>query len=328
VSLRFKKTNMLIINKSSIEQAIQPKGMIDAVKQALIMYETGGFLMPDRMHVNIDTNTLLLMPAFAQKYFGTKLVSVFPDNIKRNEPVIYGTMVLNDVQTGKPLAIIDGSSLTAHRTGAVGGLAAKTLAEPDMNKLGIVGAGVQSLHQAIYIIQSLNIDELYIFDIFPEKVDEWIDKLKKILPKVKIIVANNSEELVQNSDIIVTATTSNHPVLPDIEGLYKNKLILAFGSYKPDMKELPDAVYSNAQIFTDTEFAKEESGDLAQPLKEGLISENQIQLLSKILTDKAEPDYNKTIIFKSVGMALFDITVSSYIYNEAVRQKLGIEVDF
>ena len=75
-------------------------------------------------------------------------------------------------------------------------------------------------------------------------------------------------------------------------------------------------------------FAKVESGDLSQPLKEGLISENQIQLLSKVLTNKAEADYNKTIIFKSVGMALFDITVSSYIYHEAIEKKLGIKVDF
>lgn len=319
---------MLILNKKSIEQIIQSKGMIEAVKKALTLYETGDFLMPDRMHINVDANTLLLMPAFAQKYFGTKLVSVFPENIIKNEPVIYGTMVLNDAQTGKPLAVIDGSSLTAHRTGAVGGLAAKTLAKPDMQKLGIVGAGVQSLHQALYISQSLNIDELRIFDIFPEKVNEWINKLKKILPKMKIIAAEDSEELVQNSDIIVTATTSNHPVIPNIQGLYQNKLILAFGSYKPDMKELPDTVYSNAQIFTDTEFAKIESGDLAQPLKSGLIEENQIQLLSKILINKTKPDYNKTIIFKSVGMALFDITVSSYIYNKAVSKKLGTEVDF
>ncbi|MEN8122125.1 MAG: ornithine cyclodeaminase family protein [Bacteroidota bacterium] len=319
---------MLILNKSSIEQAIQPKGMIEAVKQALIMYESGNFLMPDRMHINVDKNTLLLMPAFAQKYLGTKLVSVFPDNIKRNEPVIYGTMILNDAETGKTIALMDGSALTAHRTGAVGGLAAKILANPNMNKLGIVGAGVQSFHQALYICQSINIYELHIYDIFPEKVNDWMIQLKSKLPKIKIIVSGSSEELVGNSDIIVTATTSNEPVIPDKQNLYNNKLILAFGSYKPNMKEMPDAVYKNVQIFTDTEFAIVESGDLAQPLKNGLIRENQIQLLSKVLTNKVKPDHNKTIIFKSVGMALFDITVSSYIYNEAINEKLGITVGF
>lgn len=319
---------MHILNKKAIEQAVHPEGMVRAVAEALKMYESGDFLMPDRMHVNTKDNTLLLMPAFAKKYFGTKLVSVFPNNIKKNEPVIYGTMILNDTQTGKPLAVIDGSALTAHRTGAVGGLAAKILANPDMRILGIVGAGVQSFHQALYICQTIDIDELFIFDIHPEKARKWVLELKKKVRLLRITIAEDTKELCEKSDIIVTATTSNKPVLPNNPDLFRHKLILAFGSYKPDMKELPDAVFKNAQIFTDTDFAKVESGDLAQPLKNGLITETQIRPLAKVLNKEIEADYSKTIIFKSVGMALFDITVSSYIYDEAISKQLGVDVDF
>ena len=319
---------MLILNKKAIEKAVHSKGMIQAVAEALKMYESGKFLMPDRMHVNTNDNTLLLMPAFAKKYFATKLVSVFPDNVKKNEPVIFGTMVLNDAETGKPLALIDGSSLTAHRTGAVGALAAKTLANPDMRILGIVGAGVQSFHQALYICQTIDIDELYIFDIYPEKARKWVLELRKKVQLLRINIAESTNELCEKSDITVTATTSNSPVIPEKTGLYKNKLVLAFGSYKTDMKELANTVFENSQIFTDTDFAKVESGDLVQPLKSGLIDENQIQSLAKIISNKIQPDYNKTIIFKSVGMALFDLTVSSYIYDEAIDKELGADVDF
>ena len=318
---------MHILNKQNIEKCIHPEGLIEAVRKVFIIYESDDFLMPDRMHVDTNDNTLLLMPAFAKKYFGTKLVSVFPDNVKKNEPVIYGTMVLNDAQTGRPLAVIDGSSLTAHRTGAVGGLAAKTLANSDMRILGIVGAGVQSFHQALYICQTIDIDELFIFDIHPEKARKWVLALKKKV-RLRITIAEDTNELCEKSDIIVTATTSNKPVLPNHQDLFRHKLILAFGSYKPDMKELPDAVFKNAQIFTDTDFAKVESGDLAQPLKNGLITETQIRPLAKVLNKEIEADYSKTIIFKSVGMALFDIMVSSYIYDEAISKQLGTDVDF
>jgi ornithine cyclodeaminase len=319
---------MLILNSKSIENTAHPKGMIAAIQKALELYSSGSFLMPDRMHVNFNDNTLLLMPVFTNDAFGTKLVSVFPHNTKQNIPVIQGSFVLNDIETGKVLALMDGAALTAHRTGAVGGLAAKLLAKPDTKTLGIVGAGVQSFHQALYISKSIGIEKILIFDIFQEKTTNRIKKLQEKLPGIEIYASKTNTELTKTTDIIVTGTTSNKPVLPNNANLYKNKIILAFGSYKPGMKELPDAVFANAQIFTDTKFAKEESGDLAIPLKEGLITENRIDALADVISGKIYPDKEKTIIFKSVGMALFDITVGEYLYQAAKEKNIGVDVDF
>jgi ornithine cyclodeaminase len=319
---------MLVLNSKSIENTAHPQGMIAAVQKALELYSSGSFLMPDRMHINFNDNTLLLMPAFTNDAFGTKLVSVFPDNVKQNIPVIQGSFVLNDVETGKVLALMDGAALTAHRTGAVGGLTAKTLAKPGTKTLGIIGAGVQSFHQALYISKAIGIEKILIYDIFQEKLAEWIERLQEKLPKIEISASKTNTKLIETADIIVTVTTSNKPVLPNNANLYKNKVILAFGSYKPDMKELPDAVFANAQIFTDTEFAKKESGDLAVPLKEGLIRENQIDALANVISGEIYPDKEKTIIFKSVGMALFDITVGEYLYQTAKEKNIGVDVEF
>ena len=107
---------MLILNADDIKRSISFKDVLKAVEKALILQEEGHFIMPDRMHIELDNNMYLLMPAVASNLIATKLVSVFPENIKREEPSIYGSVILNDGSTGKPLALIEGSILTALRT--------------------------------------------------------------------------------------------------------------------------------------------------------------------------------------------------------------------
>jgi ornithine cyclodeaminase len=130
---------------------------------------------------------------------------------------------------------------------------------------------------------------------------------------------------------VITATTSNQPVLPDQSDLLKGKCFITIGSYKPDMRELPDALFPLCdQVFMDTEFAAEESGDLAIPLQKKLIQKEQIFTLGKRL--KADPRIKKsnseTNLFKSVGMALFDVVVAHMLYEKAKQKELGTEVVF
>ena len=110
---------MLFINKKNIGK-IDQKVIQDAVKKAYELVLKNDYNMPDRIHVENEQNTLLLMPCFSNDFFVTKLVSVFPDAIKFNQPAVNGVLALSDNRTGQPLAIMDGAALTAVRTGAVG----------------------------------------------------------------------------------------------------------------------------------------------------------------------------------------------------------------
>ena len=108
------------ISSDAIGKAAPIEKWVEAMEQAFADTGTGVVEVPQRVHIDREQNTLLLMPCFGSNYFSTKLVSVFPGNLSKKEPMIYGYAVLNDGRTGRPLAVMDGSKLTAMRTAAVG----------------------------------------------------------------------------------------------------------------------------------------------------------------------------------------------------------------
>lgn len=321
---------MLCLNAQEIFDSAGIEKIIDQVEAAFIRYENGDFVMPDRMHINLDGNTLLLMPCSAGDSLGTKLVSLFPDNPKKNLPVLFGTMVLNDGETGEPIAILNGSALTAYRTGAVGGAGVRHLAPRDVTRLGIVGAGIQGLYQARAACSQRDFSTVYVFDSQPEKIEPFIRKLSPFLTGVEIIRADSCEHLIGSSQVIITATTSQHPVLPENTELLQNKLVIGIGSYQPQMREFPAALFSLLELmFIDTDFARHESGDLITPLKEGWIAPKQVFTLGKLINGQVDFDREKesTRLFKSVGMALFDVVTAEFIYRQAKEKGLGREVE-
>ncbi len=113
---------MIVINENLIKKVISFEEIMESLEEAFLIYESGNFSMPDRIHVENKKNTLLYMPCFTDEIFGTKSLTIFPENSKVNKPVIDGFMTLHDPATGSPLAIIDGKILTALRTGGVGGV--------------------------------------------------------------------------------------------------------------------------------------------------------------------------------------------------------------
>lgn len=320
---------MLVLTKNDIEESVSILDVLEAVEQAFLLQESENFQMPDRMHVEQEGNVFLLMPAFAGNYFSTKLVSVFPENYKSNLPSIYASVLLNDRSSGKPLAMLEGSVLTGLRTGAVGGLAAAYTTPKDISSLGLVGTGFQAYYQALFICTVRNIDTLHLFDPFNDKIKAFIGQLKNYLPHVEIKVADSVDELLRESELIVTATTSDKTVLPNDAELLKAKHYIGLGSYKPDVREFPDAIFKlTKQVIIDTDHAKQESGDLRTPLENGFISETQIIRLGELINEEKEIDIAGTTFFKSVGMALFDLLTAEKVYERAIEKSLGTQIEF
>ncbi len=317
---------ILCLSEDDIVRAVSYFETMDAVEKAMLIYEKKEFHMPVRTHANFKGNTLLLMPCFTSDMFGTKLVSLFPENANKDLPVLYGTMILNDGVTGQPMALLNGSKLTALRTGAVGGVSIRYLTPPDIRTLGIVGAGVQGFHQVLFACQERQISDVFIFDQSSEKVPLIMVKLSRELSQVKFHQAESAEELLKKSEVIITATDSKKPVLPNHEQLLRGKHLVGIGSFKPNMREFPDALFKILdQIFIDTDHAIEESGDIINPLKNGWIKNDQLFTLGKLIQRKI-PIKGETTLFKSVGMALFDLVVSGLIYEKAKEKGLGQEI--
>jgi len=302
---------------------------MDAIEQAYAIELAGAYSMPPRIYIDHQENTLLYMPCFLENIFGTKFLSLFPGNATRNQPVINGVVMLNEAATGKPVAILDGAKVTAIRTGAVGGVAVRHTAPEQVDSLGLIGAGVQGFHQVLFACQARKITTVSVYDMSKEKTRICCEHLSNALPQISIKPAQSVEDLLVKSEIVITATPSQKPVLPDDENLLRNKCYIGIGSYKPDMREFPRALFHLIeQVLIDTEHGLEESGDLITPLDKGWIEKSQILKFGSYLTAKNRPGSGeKTTLFKSVGMGLFDIVVSELIYRKALQKGIGQVLD-
>jgi ornithine cyclodeaminase/alanine dehydrogenase-like protein (mu-crystallin family) len=320
---------MLYIGRKHMEEIVDLDTLMDCIEKAFQLYEEGAYQMPDRMHVDRPEGTILYMPCFTNEVSGTKIVSTFPENIKAGIPSIQGTMILNKSKTGETLAIMDGAMITAYRTGAVGGVGVRHTTRENCKRLGLVGTGVQGFFQVLYACAARPIEEVYIFDSDIARAQNFKSRLEMKLPSVSIHIVENVEELVKKSEIIITATPSTTPVLPDDEELLRGRHIIAIGSYKYEMRELPPALYRILDaVYIDTELAAEESGDLIVPVEKGWMQPEDYKVFGKVYREleKMPKTQVRTTLYKSVGMALFDLLVAEAIYHSAVAKGLGVDL--
>jgi ornithine cyclodeaminase len=317
---------MLILSNTEIANILSLAEIIEAVEDALVAYEKKETFVPKRMHLDHGNNTLLCMPSFAKHYFGTKLVSVVPGNRDRSLPVTNGAMVLNDTETGLPLALLNASKLTALRTGALGAIGVKYLAPRSETTFGLIGCGVQGLHQAIFICAIRKMSKVHFLHRSDESALNLISFIKEHHPDQLVEACYSVEELLSKTNIIVAATSSL-PILPNEPELLRGKHFIGIGSYKPSMQEFPDEVYKLAGMLAiDSEFARHETGDIINPLKAGFIKEENVFAIGKIILGERTVDVNKTTAYKSAGMALFDLFVAQRMYEQALRKNIGTNV--
>lgn len=281
--------------------------------------------MPPRPSVEHENKTLMYMPCYTKDIIGTKILSIFPENAALGLPSIDGVVLLNDRTTGAPVAVLDGQAVTAYRTGAVGGVGIRHLSREDCHTVGIVGAGVQGFHLALYACAARNIHTVCVYNHSDRDIREYLDRLEKTIdnPDIKVVQCKTVEELTGLSDIICTATPAVRPVLPDDRKLLEGKCIIAVGSYTPQMREIPDAIWDLVdKVYIELPYACEESGDLSQPLSEGRLTKDKIMLMDQYLASGTQKGVSKgTTYFKSVGMGLFDICIAQKLLEKVKERR-------
>lgn len=320
---------MIFLGDSEIRKAVSHAEIMAAVEQAFALHEKGAYDMPPRMHVHHGDNTLLYMPCFTEYIFGTKLLTLFPGNAEKNKPVIEGLMLLNDAETGLPLALLNGATLTALRTGGVGGVALRHTTPPTATSAGLIGAGRQGFEQLVFASKVRQLDKITVYDTCAERLPTFVDRLRAAIPNTPITIAASSEQLLNEAQIVITATNATEPVIPDCAALVRGKHFIGIGSYKPNMREFPEAVFRQLdRLFIDTEHGLHESGDLITPLEQGWIAPSQVETFGHLIStqQKSANPLGETTLFKSAGMALFDLVVAELIYRRAVEQGIGQEI--
>jgi|SRR5690625_774213 len=315
---------MLYLNEHDIRKAINMQDLIDAIDESYQIYHAQDYTMPTRMQLKDEDNTLVVMPCIGDGAFGTKLITTFPNNI--DDPTIHGLFVLKCESTGKIEAIMDGSFLTGLRTGAIGGSAIRHLAKANASSIAVIGTGVQGFYQAEAACSERPIQDIYLFNRTMEKIPSFKTKLANHLNSdVNIHICHSAEDAIRHAEIIITATTSNQPVLPNNASLLKGKLIIGIGSFQPSMREFPETAYLlSRHILVDSVDAIKESGDLTQPIENQWLKKKNIFTMAEFLANNnALTDVNETILFKSTGMALFDVVSANKIFNKATTKGVG-----
>jgi ornithine cyclodeaminase/alanine dehydrogenase-like protein (mu-crystallin family) len=319
---------MRCLSARDLADLITPAALVSAIEQSLRDFVQGKVIVPTRQHVDFRGNTLLTMPAIGEDALGTKIVSVVPSNAQRHLPVVSGFMALSDGVTGAPLAVLDAAALTAQRTGAVGAVGLKYITPPEVDRVGIIGTGVQATWQAIFACAVRKIHTIYFMARSDEKARQFIDAVSSRVSSVRFLRCADAGELLRKSPVVIAATTSRYPVLPADCAQLENKHFVSIGSFKPSMTEFPRELYQLApQVIVDSEAAKSEVGDLIEPLALGLLRQENIVHIANLVAGNRSVDTARTTVFKSVGMALYDLYAARAFFVESQRLGRGTLLD-
>jgi ornithine cyclodeaminase len=309
---------------------------IEGMKAAFRQLSAGSAQFPLRSRVEIEAyeGVTLIMPAYLSETqdLAVKVVSVFPRNISISEPTIYAAVLALDPATGRPLALMEGATLTAIRTGAASGAATDLLARKDSKTVGLFGSGVQARTQLEAVCTVRAIDRVYIFSLDTAGARDFIEELAGVGPiPADLQIVDTPAEAVENADIICTATTSTDPVFA-AEALKPGTHINAVGAFTPQMQEIGSDVVKLASVFVDSRSAAlDEAGDLIIPLNAGIISEDHIRAeLGQVVLGQVQgrKDDGEVTLFKSVGVAVQDAVAASLALRGAQKQHLGTQIDF
>lgn len=322
---------MLILNRSAVTAALTMPEAIDAASAALAAYSSGEAVVPLRTHVACRDGVALYMPGLVaeEAALGAKVVSVFPGNPARNLPTITAAMVLQDPVTGVPVALLEASHLTALRTGAAGGLAARLLARSDAHKVLIFGAGVQARTQLAALGAVRPLTAMRVYD--PNSAAAQALVREYASPELDCLVAEDADEWVSWADVIIAATTSRTPVF-DGSLVRPGTHVTGIGSYTPQMQELdPTLIVRADRVVCDTkEGALAEAGDLTKPLAGGLITPARVDSeLGQIVLGRApgRVSEQEVTVYKGVGLAALDLVTAKRVLARAQERGLGMLVD-
>jgi ornithine cyclodeaminase len=326
---------ILVLNSSQIRELLPMADCIEIMSDALSALARDEVYQPLRSIIRPPgaKGLLGLMPAYRsgeQGAFGLKAICVFPENPLQGKDAHQGTVTLFSRDTGELLALMNASEITAIRTAAVSAVATRLLARENAELLGVIGAGVQArthlaalatvrpIKRARVVAQNLSHAERLAAEMQP-KFPFPIEPVK------------TNEQAVRDADIVVTATSSQEPVI-NKDWISPGAHINAIGTHSPSSREIDSATMAVARIFVDRrESALNESGDYLLAAKEGVITPDSIVAeIGELLigTKSGRASDTEITLFKSLGLAIEDVACAEYLYRKAQAQGAGTWVDF
>jgi alanine dehydrogenase len=321
----------LYLTQDEVKQVLDMKSALEAVEGGFREMGNDNIEMPPRVYLHFDKGVLIAMPAYMPGLdaAGTKIVTVHPGNKQAyGLPAVIARIVLNSPENGVPLAIMDGTYITALRTGAAGATGIKYLSRENSKVAGVCGTGVQGRSQVMGLMEVRpGIEKIKIFDIIPEAMEEFAKEMKEKYPKVEFVPVKSAKEAAEGSDIVITCTPSPKAYL-DGAWLKKGAHVSAIGADTGAKRELMTSVIQKCDKHV-VDFIPQAFvvGDFKVPKDEGVITEEDIYAeLGEIVAGKKKgrtsPD--EITMFKATGLAIQDVGTASKVFELAKAKGVGM----
>jgi len=325
-----------ILSKNDVIKVLQMNDTIDILEKAFADLANEKAVMPQRTPITTPEHSglALFMPAYLKGMgaLGAKIVTVYKDNLAKYDlPTVLGTILILDEKTGAPIAIMDGGYLTAVRTGGVAGLATKFLAREDAKIHTLFGTGGMARTHAWAVDCARNIEKLILISLDPiEKKEAFRDSLKEII-NCEIVIGDDPAAAVGDSDIVTLITTAKDPIV-NAEWFKPGTHINGTGSHAPAMREIDTATVIKSKVVCDlVDACKAEAGDFIIPANNGEWNWKDVHgSLGDVVAGKIQARENneEITLFKSVGLAIQDISTAYHVYNKATEMNIGTDFNF
>ena len=306
--------NVLELNAGVLRSLISMPDAIAAMHSGFLLLASGGIEQPQRIASDDARRLVMMAKAVATNDTIVKAVSIQPSNKARNLPTIHSSLLWIEGDTGIPSALLDGSTVTAFRTGAASGLATDLFADPEARRLTVFGAGGQAPDQIRAVCAVRCIDQVDIITRNLESAISLVERMAVEFPNVAFRASSDAHSSAVSADVICCATTSAEPVLTERD-LKSNVHINAIGSYTLTMRELAPEVIAGAQVVCVDQLSASlaEAGEIVDAIERGLISRGSLVELGTLLRDfpvsgmrgRLHRPHSRSI-FKSVGLAAQD----------------------
>ena len=309
-----------LVNRSRVRHVLTMDRALPAVEAAFEAYGRDEVQMPPKSYLYFDQGDLRCMPCYLPEagLATVKNVNVHPHN--EDLPTVMATVTVFDPDTGFPLAIMDGTHLTAMRTGAAGGIAAKYCARPDSAVAAFIGAGEQASTQLEALMLVLgSLERVLAYDLDEDKAEEFARKAEQ---EYSVSArACGVEEAVREADVITTVTPSRQPVVQR-EWVGPGTHVNAIGADAPGKQELESALVNDARVVIDSWDQASHSGEINVPLAEGVIGREDIyaDIGEVVVGQKTGREGDEQItVFDSTGLAIQDAACAAEIYRRVGR---------
>ena len=326
---------VLILDNRQIRELLPMTECIELMADALSALASGEVYQPLRTIIRPpEARGLLgLMPAYRageRGAFGMKAICVFPENPAKGKDAHQGAVMLFSRETGEMLALMNASEITAIRTAAVSAVATRLLAREEAQELAIIGAGVQA---RTHLLALGAVRPIKRARVACRSIEHAEQLAREMQPKLSFAIEPvwTNEEAVRDADLIVTATSSLEPVI-NRDWIAPGAHVNAIGTHSPNSREIDSATMAAARIFTDRrESVLNEAGDYLLAAKEGLVTpESVLGEIGELLigTKTGRTSASEITLFKSLGLAIEDVTSADYLYHKARAQNAGTWIDF